>query len=38
MFSWDWFDAVPLVSFVDGDEYPQMIFFNIMDGVVFLDL
>ncbi len=38
MFSQDWFDAVPLVSFVDSDEYPQTIFLNIMDGAVFLDL
>ncbi len=38
MFSWDWLDAVPLVSFVDGDEYPQTIFFDIVDGAVFLDL
>ncbi len=38
MFSRDWFDAIPLISFVDGDEYPQMIFFNVVDGAVFLDL
>jgi len=35
--SWDWFDRVPLISFVDGNEYPQMIFFNVVDGAVFLD-
>ncbi len=38
MFSWDWFDGIPLISFIDGDECPQAIFFNVMDGVVFLYL
>src|SRR6266702_3388945 len=37
MFSWNWFDGIPLVSFVDSNEYPQTIFFDIVDGAVFLD-
>jgi len=38
VFSWDWLDAIPLISFVDGDVYPQTIFCNVMDGAVFLEL